>query len=114
MKRPEVLGEFEQSVLLAIAHLGAGAYGVSIRHEIERRAGRDVSIGALYTALDRLERKGHIRSSQSDPCAERGGRSKRLVRLTAEGAAALKRSRALMERMWAGLSPERLRPARQR
>ena len=105
MKRGDALGEFEQSVLLAIVHLGEGAYGASIRHEIEARTDREVSIGALYTALDRLERKGYVRSSASEPTPERGGRSKRLVHLTSAGAAALTRSRVLMDRMWAGLSP---------
>jgi PadR family transcriptional regulator len=115
MKRQDPgLGEFEQSVLLAIAHLAAGAYGVSIRHEIEARSGREVSVGALYTAIDRLERKGYVRSELSDPSPERGGRSKRFVQLTAAGAAALCRSRELMNRMWAGLTPARLRPGRQR
>ena len=114
MKRGDALGEFEQSVLLAIAHLGEGAYGASVRHEIESRTRRDVSIGALYTALDRLERKGFLRSTTSDPTPERGGRSKRLVHLTAAGATALKRSREVMDRMWAGLSADRLRPARSR
>ena len=113
MRRTDSLGEFEQSVLLAIAHLGDGAYGASVRHEIESRTGREVSIGALYTALDRLERKGYLRSSTSDPTPERGGRAKRLVQLTAAGATALARSRELMNRMWAGLSPQRLRSARQ-
>lgn len=114
MKRQDAgLGEFEQSVLLAIAHLDEGAYGVSIRHEIEARAGREVSVGALYTAIDRLERKGYVRTALSDPSPERGGRSRRLVRLTPAGAAALRRSRELMNRMWAGLTPGRLRPARE-
>ena len=110
MQRGDALGEFELSVLLAIAHLGEGAYGASIRHEIESRIECDVSVGALYTALDRLERKGYLRSTTSDPTPERGGRSKRLVHLTIAGAAALKRSRELMDRMWAGLSPRHLRP----
>ena len=52
----DALGEFEQSLLLAIAHLGENAYGVAIRHEIERRTGRDIAVGALYTSLARLER----------------------------------------------------------
>ena len=108
------MGEFELSVLLAVAHQGEGAYGVSIRHEIEARTQREVSIGALYTALDRLEHKGYIRTTTSEPSPQRGGRSKRLVHLTTAGVAALRRSRELMDRMWAGLAPARLRPARQR
>jgi PadR family transcriptional regulator len=109
MARNESLGEFEQSVLLAIAHLQRDAYGVTIRREIETRTERDVSVGALYTALDRLERKGYVRSAASDPTPQRGGRSKRVVTLTESGVAALQRSRDLMDRMWAGLRPRLLR-----
>lgn len=105
----ESLGEFEQSVLLAVAHQGRDAYGVTIRREIETRTGRQVSVGALYTALDRLERKGYIRSALSGPTPQRGGRSKRVVALTASGAAALQRSRDVIDRMWAGLNPRSLR-----
>jgi PadR family transcriptional regulator PadR len=103
MRRPETLGEFEQTVLLAIAHRGSDAYGVTIRREITRRTGRDVAIGALYTALDRLERKGLVSSSTSAPTPERGGRSRRYYTLRAAGAAALRQSRDRLERMWAGL-----------
>ena len=103
MKRYDSLGEFEQSVLLAIAHLGEGAYGVTIRQTIESRTRRDVAIGALYTALDRLERKGYVASSMSDPTPERGGRSKRHFQLEAAGAAALNQSRERLARMWDGL-----------
>ena len=105
MTHTERLGEFEQSVLLAIVHLRADAYGVTIRREIESRTGRTVSIGALYTALERLERKGYVRSAQSDPTPQRGGRSKRHYGLQPSEGAALKRSREAMERMWAGLKP---------
>jgi PadR family transcriptional regulator len=108
MSRSDTLGEFEQSVLLAIAHIGEAAYGVPIRREIEARTGRVVSVGALYTALDRLERKGYVRSAISEPTTERGGRAKRQVRLTSAGVTALSRSRELMERMWEGLTPRRL------
>lgn len=106
MARVESLGEFEQSVLLAVAHLGDDAYGLSIRREIERRTGRVVAVGALYTALERLERKGFVRSRMSDPTPERGGRSKRHFRLLAAGTAALRQSRAFLDRMWAGLDPD--------
>jgi DNA-binding PadR family transcriptional regulator len=103
------LGEFEQLVLLAIAHLGAEAYGVTVRREIERRTGRSVAVGALYTALDRLERKGCVASSMSDPTPERGGRSRRYYRLRAAGATALRQSREAVDRMWAGLPARALR-----
>lgn len=107
----ESLGEFEQLVLLAIVHLGTDAYGMTIRRQIEDRTGRVVAIGALYTALDRLERKGYVASTLSDPTPQRGGRAKRLFRLEHAGAAALRRSRETLTRMWAGLSPN-LKPQR--
>ncbi|HEX5215306.1 MAG TPA: helix-turn-helix transcriptional regulator [Vicinamibacterales bacterium] len=100
------LGEFEQSILLAIVHLRADAYGVTIRREIEARTGRPVTVGALYTALDRLERKGYVSSAMSGPTAERGGRSKRYVKIRAAGAAALRESRARLARMWDGLEDD--------
>ena len=103
MPKLDSLGEFEQSALLAVAHLGEQAYGVTIRREIEARTGRNVSIGALYTALDRLERKGLVSSRMSDPTPERGGRSRRYYELRAAGATALRQSRDRLERMWAGL-----------
>jgi DNA-binding PadR family transcriptional regulator len=109
MTLPQSLGEFEQLVLLAIVHLGAEAYGVTIRREIEARTGRSVAVGALYTALDRLERRGLVRSSTSEPTPQRGGRSKRHLTLRPAGAAALERSRKTMERMWAGIKPGHLR-----
>ena len=101
-----MLGGFEQSVLLAIAHLGEDAYGVTIRQEIERRTGREVAIGALYTALDRAERKGLVRSRLSDPTPTRGGRSRRHYALRPAGTRALRESRALLDRMWDGLEPD--------
>jgi PadR family transcriptional regulator len=109
MKRNGSLGEFEQSVLLAIVHLKGDAYGVTIRREIESRTGRSIAVGALYTALERLERKGYVRSAASDPTPERGGRSKRHFTLLAAGATALERSHDAMRRMWAGLKPGLLR-----
>src|SRR5205085_1470792 len=71
------LGEFEHAVLVAIVHLDDDAYGVTIRREIEARTRRAVAIGALYTALERLERKGYVTSTMSPPTPQRGGRSKR-------------------------------------
>src|SRR4030095_15492920 len=103
-RRHESLGEFEQSVLLAIAHLGQGAYGVAIRQESERRTGRAIAVGALYTALDRLEKKGYLRSEMSDPTPERGGRSRRHFWLCAAGAEGLGRARAVSDRMCGGVA----------
>lgn len=79
------LGEFEELVLLALMRLGEDAYGVSIRQEIERRTGRDISIGSVYTTLDRLERKGYLRSRMGEPTAERGGRRKKHYALEPAG-----------------------------
>lgn len=103
--REETLGEFEQCVLLAVVHLDDAAYGVTIRQEIEARTGREIAIGALYTSLNRLERKGYVRSAISDPTPERGGRAKRHFTLTAGGASALRRARQRLDGMWKGLAP---------
>jgi PadR family transcriptional regulator PadR len=108
MGKTEALGEFEQSVLLAIAHLkqaGDDVYGVTIRQLIETRTNRSVPVGALYTALDRLERKGFVSSRMGDPTPSRGGRAKRHFVLRPGGVAALERSRDYMARMWQGLAP---------
>lgn len=104
--RPATLGEFEQLVLLAILHHDEDAYGVTIRREIERRTHRTVTVGALYTALDRLQAKGLVTSTTSLPTRERGGRSKRFFTVTTQGEKALVRSRETMTRMWAGLQPD--------
>ena len=102
---PDTLGEFEQVILLAIAHLGSEAYGTSIRREIEARTGREIAVGALYTALERLERKDYVASAMSDPTPQRGGRARRHFHIEPDGAAALKRSRDLLAKMWDGLTP---------
>jgi PadR family transcriptional regulator, regulatory protein PadR len=99
----EYLGEFEQIVLLAIVRLGEGAYGVPIRHEIEKRTDRRASIGALYSTLDRLEGKGYVHSWFADATPQRGGRSRRYFRLLPEGAEALARSKSMLDRMWQGV-----------
>lgn len=102
---PVSLGEFEQLVLLAIIHQGDEAYGVTIRQEIERRTERTIAVGALYTALERLEAKGLVSSTMSGRTSERGGRSKRFFTVSSAGEKALVRSRETMTRMWAGLQP---------
>lgn len=80
-----MVGEFEYLILTSAARLGDDAYGASIRGEIENATGRKCSIGALYTTLDRLERKGYVKTWMGDPTPQRGGRSKRIVRITASG-----------------------------
>ena len=103
MAPPLNLGEFEQLILLAILRLRDDAYGVTIRAELAKRAGRNVAPGAMYTALERLETKGLVKSRMSDPTPQRGGRAKRLVRVTAAGMKALTRAVGAYERLLDGL-----------
>jgi DNA-binding PadR family transcriptional regulator len=107
----DFLGEFEQLVLLALIRLGDEAYGMAVRREIETRAARNVSIGAVYATLDRLEDKGLVRSRLGEASEARGGRAKRCFTITATGARALKRSQQAFLQMTAGL-PARWNPAR--
>lgn len=98
-----MIGGLEQKVLLATLHLEDRAYAVTIRREIEKRTGRRLSRGALYTVLERLEAKGLVASRMGDPTTERGGRPKRFYRVTASGVKALKGSKEVMVEMWRGL-----------
>jgi DNA-binding PadR family transcriptional regulator len=91
-KQAAVLGDFEQLVLLGVLRLGDEAYGAAIRQEIHAHSGRDVSINAVYTTLDRLESKGLLRSSVGAPTAQRGGRRRKLYALRPTGAAALQQA----------------------
>jgi len=97
------LGEFEQVVLLAILQLGEEAYGVRVQQEIETRATRRVSRGALYVTLDRLEQKGFLSSRLGEAGAARGGRPRRYVTVTPAGLEALRGARATLLRLWQGL-----------
>jgi PadR family transcriptional regulator PadR len=99
------LGQFEQLLLLALAHLKDDAYGVRIRQAIEARTGRTVSPGAVYTALDRLERRQLVSSRLGEPTPQRGGKRKRYYRLEAPGAALLRESQDALRRMAHGLEP---------
>ncbi len=103
MPKGDALGNFEQTVLLALAHLRDNAYGVAVRREIAERTGRDVNIGAVYATLDRLESKGLVLSRAGEPTAERGGRAKRYFKLTQEGAAALEDSCRALQGMMRGI-----------
>jgi PadR family transcriptional regulator PadR len=80
-----MLGEFEYLLLTASVRLSEEAYGAAIRQEIELATGRACSIGALYTTLDRLEGKGLLKTWMGDPTPQRGGRPKRMVRVTPKG-----------------------------
>ena len=112
MTRSKALNDLEQFVLLALLRLGDDAYGVPIRAEIEERAGRAVSMAAVYAALDRMERAGLIAADLSEPLPERGGRARKHFRLTDAGARRLAESRAAMERMWDGVELPRDAAAR--
>jgi len=91
-------------VVLGLMRLGDDAYGVSVRQEIEARTGRDVSIGAIYATLERLETKGYVKSRLGDPTPQRGGRSKRFFRLTRKGVLAAKRTNHALVRLVEGLN----------
>ena len=99
-------GEFELLVLLAVLQAGDDAYAVSVRKEIERRTGRDVSRGAVYVTLDRLEKKGYLRTWLGDPTPERGGKAKRFYAVKRAGIAAIKASERALRAMREGLDPE--------
>jgi PadR family transcriptional regulator PadR len=103
MSGRDYLGEFEHLIVLALLRLEDRAYGVTVRQEIERRANREVSIGAVYATLDRLERKGYVKSSLGDPTPERGGRSKRFFQVTPKGVTAVNRTHRALRSMTAGL-----------
>src|ERR1700746_1809734 len=99
----DYLGEFEHLIVLALLRLEDRAYGVTVRQEIEFRTKREVSIGAVYATLDRLERKGYVKSRRGEPTPERGGRSKRFFRVTAKGVAAVNRTHHALSRLIEGL-----------
>jgi len=103
MKRGELLGSLEHIILLALARLDGSAHGMIVRREIEERTGRDISIGAVYATLERLEAKGYISSFTGEPTPERGGRAKRLFRFEAAGKQALQVSELTIRNMTAGL-----------
>ena len=106
-KQKGTLGDFEQLVLLGVLRLERGAYGAAIRQEIAARSGRDVSINAVYTTLDRLESKGLLRSWVGEPTAQRGGRRRKFYELRPEGITALRQAYRAFQSMADGLE-ERL------
>ena len=103
MGRQGFLGEFEQMVLLAILRLGAEATGPGISGELEARAGRRVSRGALYSSLDRLERKGLLRWTVVGATSERGGQPVRNFELTESGLESLRTSMQALLNLSSGL-----------
>lgn len=97
------LGEFEEIVMLMVGVLHGEAYGVSIKKEIETRAKRKVSVGALQAALKRLEQKGYLRSYLGEETQERAGRPKLYYQITANGQRALEYTRDLRNELWASM-----------
>jgi PadR family transcriptional regulator PadR len=98
------MGEFEQLVLLAVLRLGNDAYGMEIREEIEKQTRRDISYGAVYTALTRLAGKGFVSHELGESTPERGGRARKYFRVEPMGRAALRATRQALTVMWEGVS----------
>jgi DNA-binding PadR family transcriptional regulator len=102
----------ELTTLLAVARLGDDAYGLAVRQDLSERAGRDYSVGAIYTTLQRLEDKGLLTSRASEPLPVRGGRSRRHFSLTGAGSRAIRDAERHARSMWAGVGMRiRTRPA---
>jgi len=99
----QALGDFEQLVLFGVLRLGDEAYGAAIRQEIHSRSGRDVSINAVYTTLERLHGKGFLRSWVGQPTAQRGGRRRKFYALRPAGEAALRQAFRAITAMAGGL-----------
>ena len=106
MAKGDYLGEFELYVMLALAQLGADAYGIGIRQEIERRTGRDVALGAVYATLDRLEQKALVRFTVAKPQPGQSGRPRKCFTATAAGERALAHTAEMLARMMRGWRPQ--------
>ncbi|MBO3700123.1 PadR family transcriptional regulator [Roseivirga sp. E12] len=104
------LGEFQEVVLLVILSLDSNAYGVTIKQEIMNKVNRDISRGALHTALSRLEEKGFITSEQGEAHEDRGGRRKRYYTVTNTGLTALHEARSLRDELWSQIPKIKLYP----
>jgi PadR family transcriptional regulator PadR len=106
MAKGDFLGEFEYIVMLSLLRLGDDAYGMTIRQDIEDRAERPVAVGAVYAALDRLEEKGYITSSEGETTRGRGGRSKTYYKVNGAGLKAVRQTRSVFRRMEKGAEPK--------
>lgn len=93
----------EEFLLLAVWRLKENAYGVTIRNQINKATGKTWAYGALFVMLIRLEKKGYLTSHFADPSSERGGKSKRIFRLSAQGVKALKEVRRAQDSIWSGI-----------
>lgn len=104
------LGEFEEIVMLTIGVLYDEAYGVSIKKEIETRLKRNVSVGALQTALKRLENKGYLKSKEGEATEERAGRPKKYFQITAMGKRAMEYTKNTRDELWSAIPKVALNP----
>jgi DNA-binding PadR family transcriptional regulator len=102
--KQKTLGEFEHIVLLTLLRLETNAYGAAIRQLLQSEIDRDVALGALYSTLERMEKKGLVVSKLGESTAQRGGRPKRFFSVTSEGKAALKHAKQAMDTMWQGIT----------
>ncbi|GAB4016382.1 PadR family transcriptional regulator [Spirosoma koreense] len=103
-----VLGELEELVLLVVAASAEDVYGVPVLEELQRQTGRSFTISAVHTTLYRLEEKGFLLSSVGGATTERGGRSKRLFALTAEGGKVLQEIQQMRSRLWEAIPQGKL------
>ncbi|MEL6658337.1 MAG: helix-turn-helix transcriptional regulator [Bacteroidota bacterium] len=99
------LGEFEEIILLAVAALQEDAYGLAIKREIEEQAQRKVTISAVHSAANRLEDKGYLKAEFGEKSARRGGKRKKVYRVSLEGQYALRAAHEIRQRMWQRISP---------
>ena len=102
MAKGDFLGEFEYIVMLSLIRLGDDAYGMTVRQDIEERTGRPTAVGAVYAALDRLEEKGYIKSTEGETTRGRGGRSKTYYAVNKDGLQAVRQTRTVFRRMEKG------------
>jgi len=100
----DVLGTFEQAVLLAVVRLSDAAYGRAILTDVQQRLGRDVAAGAVHATLERLERKALITSRLGSGTAVRSGRARRYYRIQSQGARALNDAREAIQALWLGVN----------
>jgi PadR family transcriptional regulator, regulatory protein PadR len=103
MRNRSCLGPFELMAMLALMRLGDNAYGVPIFREIEQQWSRQVALGSVYAALERLEAKGFVSSNIGEATPERGGRAKRYFRITAKGLREVQGMQRALKKMWRGL-----------
>lgn len=107
MRRSD-LGEFEEIVLLTVAVLNPAAYSVVIAEELEQQTGKTVTTGAVHAALQRLEKKGFLTSVMGEATAARGGRRKRLFKVTVAGSKILHEVKSVRDNLWGRVNPQGL------